>query len=179
MKKALFFIAVILMAATSRAQPFQVGTNVVNAGIGIGTHLGGVGKARPAIIASFEHGKWEVGGPGVISLGGYIGNTGHSYRVADFSYKWSYIVLGARSAYHYNGIQNLPELDLYGGLMLSYSVGITKAKGDEALPKSTVGGGLGFSGFIGGRWFFNPSWGAYAEIGYGASTLSLGASYKF
>jgi hypothetical protein len=42
--------------------------------------LGGLGKARPAISLSVDHGMWDIGSRGVISLDGYIGNNGQVYK---------------------------------------------------------------------------------------------------
>src|SRR5690554_8048642 len=115
MKKAIFTLLAVVIAFAAQAQQFQKGTTTANLGIGLGTALGGLGKARPAISVSIDHGFWEIGGPGVISLGGYIGNTGYKYTDLGYTAKWNYIVIGARGAYHYNGFTDLPNLDVYGG----------------------------------------------------------------
>lgn len=178
--KKLFFIAIaIVMSPTAFAQPFLKGTTTINAGIGLGTALGGLGKSRPAISVSFDHGIWEVGGPGVISLGGYVGNTGYKYSGMGYTAKWNYIVVGARSAYHYHGFTSVPELDVYGGVMLAYNIVKYSSDGDNTAQSNSYGSGLGFSGFLGGRWFFSDNIGAYAELGYGVSVLNVGATFKF
>lgn len=179
MKKAVLVLSMmVFMAMAVNAQPFQKGTSVIQAGIGLGSNLGGLGKGRPAFSASYEHGSWDVGGPGVISLGGFIGNTGYKYSTGSYSQSWNYTVVGARSAYHYNGFENVPDLDVYGGAMLSYNVVSYKASDGYTGPNS-YGSGLGFSFYLGGRWFFSENIGAYAELGYGVSTLNLGLAYKF
>lgn len=175
MKKVIFVLAICLSAHFTFAQAFQKETNVLNAGVGFGTNLGGLGNARPAVSISFEHGTWDIGGPGVISLGGYLGNTGYSYKSAGYKQTWNYTVVGVRSAYHYNGIEN-PKLDVYGGVMLSYNIASYKAEGYDG--PNNFGGGLGFSGFVGGRYFFNQKLGIYAELGYGVSTLNAGVAFK-
>lgn len=175
MKKVFFVLFICLAANFTYAQAFQKGTNVINAGVGFGTNLGGLGNARPAVSLSFEHGTWDIGGPGVISLGGYIGNTGYSYKEAGYKQTWNYTIVGIRSAYHYNGIEN-PNLGLYGGLMLSYNIASYKAEGYDG--PNNFNGGLGFNGFIGGRYFFNNKLGIYAELGYGVSTLNAGVAFK-
>lgn len=178
--KKLFFIAIaIVMSTTAFAQPFQKGTTTINAGIGLGTALGGLGKARPAISVSLDHGIWEVGGPGVISLGGYVGNTGYKYSDMGYTSKWNYFVVGARGAYHYHGFTSVPELDVYGGVMLAYNIVKYSSDGDNLGQSNSYGSGLGFSGFLGGRWFFSNNIGAFAELGYGVSVLNVGATFKF
>lgn len=176
MKKVIFFLCILFATSNSNAQSFQKGTNVINAGVGFGTNLGGLGNARPAISISFEHGNWDISGPGVISLGGYLGNTGFTYKSEGYKQSWNYTIIGVRSAYHYSGLEN-PKLDVYGGLMLSYNIATYKAQGYDG--PNNFGGGLGFSGFVGGRYFFNEKLGAFAELGYGISILNAGVAFKF
>ncbi|PPL00893.1 hypothetical protein [Parapedobacter indicus] len=173
-------IAIVAFVATvAQAQPFQKGTTAGNVGIGLGTALGGLGKARPAISVSVDHGLWDIGGPGVISLGGYIGNTGYKYTDLGYTAKWNYIIVGARGAYHYNGFTELPNLDVYGGAMLGYNIVKYKTEGGGADLSNNYGSGVGLSGFLGGRWLFTENLGAYAELGYGVSVLAVGLTFKF
>lgn len=176
MKTVFFTLCLAILNSLVSAQPFQKGTNIINAGIGFGSNLGGLGDARPAISASFEHGQWDIGGPGVISLGAYVGNTGYSYKSTGYTQKWNYTIVGARSAYHYNGFTKAPKLDVYGGLMLSYN--IMNYKADNYDGPNSYGSGLGFSAYLGGRWFFSDKFGLYAELGHGVSTLNAGIALK-
>lgn len=176
MKKIIFILGLVFITCTVSAQSFLRGTDIINIGIGFGSNLGGLGDSRPALSASFEHGQWEVGGPGVISIGGYIGNTGYRYESSDYSQKWNYTIIGARSAYHYNGFKNAPNLDVYGGLMLSYNM--VKYKADNYDGPNSYGSVLGFSVYLGGRWFFKEKIGVYAELGHGISTLNAGVALK-
>jgi len=179
MKKSIFILLTILIAVAAEAQPFQKGTTTANIGVGLGTALGGLGKARPAISASIDHGVWDIGGPGVISLGGYVGNTGYKYASGNYTYKWNYMVVGARGAYHYNGFTSVPKLDVYGGIMLGYNIVKYSSDGDDIAMANSYGSGMGFSGFLGSRWFFSNSMGVYAELGYGVSVLNAGLTFKF
>lgn len=179
MKKAIFILLAAFIAVSVNAQPFQKETTAANVGIGLGTALGGLGKARPAIGVSVDHGFWDIGGPGVISLGGYVGNTGYKYTDAGYTAKWNYIVVGARGAYHYNGFTELSNLDVYGGVMLGYNIVKYTADGAGADLANSYGSGLGLSGFVGGRWLFTENVGAYAELGYGVSVLAVGVTFKF
>lgn len=179
MKKSIFILLAIFIAAAAQAQLFQKGTTTANVGVGLGTALGGLGKARPAISASIDHGVWDVGGPGIISLGGYVGNTGYKYTSGSYISKWNYIVVGARGAYHYNGFTSVPKLDVYGGAMLGYNIVKYSSDGDDMNMANSYGSGMGFSGFLGSRWFFSDSMGAYAELGYGVSVLNAGLTFKF
>lgn len=177
--KTIFLLMTVVMTTLVNAQPFQKGTTAANIGIGLGTTLGGLGTARPAISVSLDHGFWEVGGPGSISLGGYLGNTGYKYTDMGYTAKWNYFIVGVRGAYHYNGFTNLPDLDVYGGAMLGYNIVRYTAEGGGGDLANNYGSGAGFSGFLGGRWFFSDRVGAYAELGYGVSILAVGLTFKF
>lgn len=182
MKKSLIIllsIVSIFFCAQTQAQAFQKGTTSLNAGVGVGTALGGYGKLRPAISISADHGIWEVGGPGVVSLGGYVGTTGYKYSDSSYNAKWNYIIVGVRGAYHYNGFQNLPDLDLYGGAMLGYNIVKYTSDQNEDFFGKTYGSGIGLSGFLGTRYHFTEIFGVFAELGYGVSVLSAGLTFKF
>lgn len=178
MKKTFILLAFALTIFTAQAQSFQKGTTAFNAGIGIGTALGGYGTVRPAISLSADHGIWETGGPGVISLGGYVGNMGYKYSGSGYDSKWNYFIIGARGAYHYNGFHT-KNFDLYGGAMLGYNIVKYSSNVSEDYFGKAYGSGLGFSGFVGGRYFFSNSIGAFAELGYGISVLNAGLTFKF
>jgi hypothetical protein len=40
------------------------------------------------------------------------------------------------------------------------------------------GSGVGFSGFLGARYYFSDKVGGYAELGYGLTTLQIGLAVK-
>jgi|SRR5690606_12633015 len=179
MKKGIFAIIAICMAVAANGQQFHKGTNTVNLGIGLGTALGGLGKARPAISLTMDRGLWNAPGPGVISLGGYIGNTGYKYTDLGYTAKWNYTTVGLRGAYHYNGFIKVPQLDAYGGIMLGYNIVNYSSDDNSTALDDTYGSELGFSGFLGGRWFFSKKIGAFAELGYGVAVLNAGVTFKF
>lgn len=189
MKKnlTLLFIGLSAMMAT-RAQQFQKGTNVVSAGIGLGSSIlsySGTSQT-PAISLQYERGVWDVGGPGVISLGGYAGFKGYKYSGKygsyNFEQKWNYTVIGVRSAYHYNGLK-ADKVDLYGGVMLSYNIlkySYTDNSGQGVYSGAgSYGSAAGFSIYIGGRYFFTDNLAAFMELGYGVAYLNLGVALKF
>ncbi len=185
-KSALFGIALLVVSVIStvrvKAQTYEVGTNVVSAGLGLGSSIAGgftYGSQSPGISLQYERGIWEAG-PGVISLGGYLGFKHYSYNYNNgtnaYSQKWDYTIVGVRGAYHFTGIE-VENLDVYAGVMLGF----------DNLSYSSNGTGfggsynsdLGLSVFGGARYFFAGNLGAFAEVGYGVSFLSIGLSYKF
>lgn len=169
------FIAVTAFVP-AYAQQFQTGTGAANLGVGFGTALNGLSTGRPAISVSYERGLWNAG-PGVISLGGYVGNTGFTYKAQDYTQKWNYTVVGARGAYHYNGFTSVPKLDPYGGLMLGYNI-VKYSTTGEYTGVNNYGSGVGYSLFVGGRWYFSENIAAFAELGYGISVANIGVSFK-
>jgi hypothetical protein len=167
----------------ARAQEFQKGTNIVSAGVGLGSSILSYSGASqtPALSLQYERGIWDIGGPGVISLGGYAGYKGYSFSASDYSQKWHYTVLGVRSAYHYNGL-NLEKLDLYGGVMLSYnllSYSYSDIGGYTYSGSGSYGSTVGFSLYVGARYFFTDHLAVLAELGYGVAFLNVGIAAKF
>lgn len=169
---------------TAVAQPFEYGTNVVSGGIGLGGNFGlGRYAGSPGLSVQFEHGLVDVPGPGVVSVGGYLGTKGYRYHHNAFGYwykeNWRYTILGVRSAYHYNG-HDIPELDLYGGAMISYNVLTYKYRDNDPFLDYTgrYNNRLGFSLYAGGRYFFTPNVAGFGELGYGVSYLTIGAALK-
>ena len=125
--KMLLLMSLTGLAMSVNAQRFVKGTNIVSAGIGLGSSIlsySGTSQT-PALSLQYEKGIWDMGGPGVISLGGYVGYKGYKYTgkfdAYNYSQKWHYTVIGVRSAYHYNGIRS-ENIDVYGGVMLSYNI---------------------------------------------------------
>jgi hypothetical protein len=180
MKKIVTCLFTLVVMNTAYGQGnFEVGSNVVSAGIGIGNTFGGFayGTQSPAISLQYERGMWGVGGPGVISLGGYLAFKSFSYNTFGYEASYKYTLIGVRSAYHFNMI-NTTDWDLYGGAMISYRV-VSYSDNDPYLDYTAANDGIYFSIYIGGRYYFSPQWAAFAELGSGIATLSLGAAYKF
>ncbi|WP_439490583.1 hypothetical protein [Algoriphagus sp.] len=173
------FLLVIAVPFVSFGQEFQQGSKVVSVGLGLGSAVGSgfsYSSQVPAISAQYEQGIWDVGGPGVISLGGYIGYKGYRYNYGSgYQSKWNYTLLGVRSAYHFNG-HDVDKLDIYGGLMLGYY--IVNYSDNSGSSINNYGNNLGLSLYVGGRYYFSDNIGGFAELGYGVSYLNLGVAFK-
>ena len=163
---------------------FEVGSNVIGAGIGLGSSYGSgysYGSQTPAINFQYERGIWNVGGPGIISLGGYVAFKSYSYDYGYSSYnsKWNYTIFGVRSAYHFNGIPS-NKFDVYGGLMLGYrSISFSNNEPGYNYNYNYGGSDIILVGFIGGRYYFTENFAGFSELGNGIAILSLGVTYKF
>lgn len=182
MKRIAFFVVLLLSVSTLRvhAQTYEAGKNVISAGLGLGSGLTSYGPSSlsPGFNLQYERGIWEAG-PGVISLGGYLGFKGYKFSDQNVTEKWNYTIVGARGAYHYTGL-DVENLDLYGGLMLSYNnLSFSYSSNGAGYGAGSYGSYLGLSAFVGAKYFFSGDLGAFAEIGPGVDILNIGLSYKF
>ncbi|MGF2414085.1 MAG: hypothetical protein ACQUYJ_17265, partial [Ferruginibacter sp.] len=119
------FISVFI-SNISNSQSFENGTSVVSLGIGLGGNFGiSNATASPGISVSYEMGVTEVGDVGILGVGAYLGYKSLKYDYAYFGYaaeyKWTYMTVGARGAFHYTGFEN-DKFDPYAGLMLGYNI---------------------------------------------------------
>lgn len=172
MKKVILLFAVAIFSTHFvSAQEFEVGTNAINLGIGFGGgYYNAVSGANisPGFSASYERGIWDAG-PGVVSLGAFGGYK--SYGLGS-SVDLSQITFGVRGAYHYTGF-DVDNLDVYGGVAISYD-----NYGYDGGNFSNFND-INFGAFIGGRWYFSDNFAAFAEAGYGASIITVGATLRF
>lgn len=79
LNKLLLSLTLLFLSINLRAQSdFREGDNVVSFGVGLGSALGSFSSnsRTPGLSVQFEHGQWEVGGPGTVSIGGYLGYKG-------------------------------------------------------------------------------------------------------
>ncbi len=192
-----FLLIILLLGSVvpAKAQSFEVGDNVLGVSVGIGGYYraySSYSSQTPALGLSYELGVTELG-PGILGVGGFLGYKSLSYRSRanpwlggpgfEYDYRWSYLIIGLRGAWHYNDWHGLPELDTYAGLMLSYNS--VTYRDNTLYPAgfnatySYGGGGIGLTAFLGARYYFTPSVAAQLELGYGVSLLSLGVAFKF
>lgn len=185
MKKHLLLIAgaIFLFAQMSGQEPtFLKGDKVLNAGLGLGSTLysGTYYKSQiPPVSASLEIGVAdEIIDKGVIGVGPYLGYSSYKYEYSDWGWKYSNIIIGVRGNFHY---PLLDKLDTYTGLLLGYNVASSKEFG-QSIPGydySYSAGGVTWSWFVGGRYWFKETLGAMLELGYGISYLNIGIAAKF
>ena len=159
---------------------FEVGSNVIGVGIGFGNtyNLGySYGSQSPAINFQYEHGLWSVGGPGVISLGGYMAFKNYSDNYSIYSTELSHTVIGVRGAYHYNGIPS-SKFDVYGGLLIGFRIE-SHSNTEPYFVRNYGGDRLVVDPFVGGRYYFTDNFAGFGELGTGIGLLSLGIAFKF
>ncbi len=179
--KRMLLISTLLIIAVSLSfsqMAYKKGDQVINLGIGLGGFAGAYGSGGIAITGGYEYGIHEN-----ISLGGVVGYSSSSEDVfAGYGWKYTYILIGARGAYHIDLLKD-PKIDTYGGVLLGYNIVSSSATGN--LPTyygygsySASASYLAIGVFVGGRYYFNPKWAVQAELGYGLGILNVGIAYK-
>jgi hypothetical protein len=167
-------LLVIVVSLSFSQMAYKKGDQVINLGIGLGGFAGVYGSGGIAITGGYESAIHEN-----ISLGGVIGYSSSSYDYGYFgnsnSWKFTYILIGARGAYHIDLAKD-PKIDTYGGILLGYN--IVSFSGPSVTYYSPGGSYLAFGIFVGGRYYFNPKWAVQAELGYGLGILNVGIAYK-
>jgi hypothetical protein len=185
MKKLLLMFVVACFALTqliAQEPTFVKGDKALNIGIGLGSTLysGTYYKSQiPPISASLEFGVVDnVLEKGVVGVGPYIGYSSYKYEYSGWGWKYTNIIIGARGNFHYPLVN---KLDTYTGLLLGYNVASSKEFGN-AVPGwdySYSAGGIAWSWFVGGRYYFKETFAVMAELGYGIAYLNLGIALKF
>src|SRR5271170_1668153 len=147
MKTKLFLAIAVLLAlssATFAQKAYEEGSNVINAGIGLGATYWGSGYSNGvSLVGSYEHGVTDN-----ISVGGILGYSHSSYSGNSGTYTFSSsatgILIGARGSYHF---LTTDQIDPYAGADLGYVVtsysSSTNAPGGGSFGGSK-GSGLGF-----------------------------------
>jgi hypothetical protein len=178
--KRILLISTLLIIAVSLSfsqMAYKKGDQVLSLGIGIGGFAGAYGSGGIAFTGGYEYGIHEN-----VSLGGVVGYSSSSEDVwGDYGWKYTYILIGARGAYHIDLLKD-PKIDTYGGILLGYNIVSASAKGTA--PGYGFGSWgasssyLAFGVFVGGRYYFSPKLAVQAELGYGLGILNIGIAYK-
>ena len=173
------FLLVVMALAAPRAgiaqNAFNQKDKVVSAGIGLGLYGLYGSSTLPPVFVAFETGVADK-----ITVGGIAAYAGSSEDFIDGKWKYSYIVLSARGAYHF--LEREKSFDAYGGLGLGYTIVSSSVEYTNPAIQhfgfSASGSYFFFDLFVGGRYYFNPRLAGMAELGYGVGFLRIGVSYK-
>ncbi len=173
MKKLASVIMIALFGfwATTASAQYQKGQMDLNIGVGLGsTFVTGTSSLPPVSVAL------DFGINDNVSLGGFAGYSSSSQDLGIAKWSFTYIIVGARGAYHKEFVENL---DTYAGVLLGYNIASAKWEGTGLeLPSPSVGG-IAYAGFAGARYHFGDSFGVFAEVGYGIALLTAGITMKF
>lgn len=163
-------IRAVLVAALLTIAPLSLmaqyggpGSIDINFGLGLGSTLAGDG-AMP-IGLSVDYGLNEE-----VTVGGYLG-----YAKSEIAGLWEYThtIIGARATYSKEFVDNIHT---YGGAMLGYNVVGVEYKGPGNVTNDLSA--ITYTAFVGARYHFTSNIGAYGEVGYGVSLLTLGLTYR-
>lgn len=184
MKKLLLLLACGVFGFTqlsAQESTFNKGDKVLNIGLGLGSTLfsGNYYKSQvPPLSASLEFGIVDgIAEKGVIGVGPYLGYSSYKYDYLESGWKYSNFIIGARGNFHYPLVD---KLDTYAGILLGYNISSSQIFGDPGSENHHgTSGGLVYSGFIGGRYYFSDSFAAMLELGYGITYLNIGVALKF
>lgn len=200
MKKLCTIVILLLAGSGAYAQSHVKGQIDLNLGLGLGSSfVRGYSSYSPPVSLSGDYGvtddisvglyfayagaKWKYSGNDFCNNGNGGGSFYYSYTD---TYKWSFSILGIRGAYHFGKFVENDKLDLYAGLMLGNnfaSYKFTTVTSPVCAKREAVYGNAGYGGvawsiFAGARYRFTEHIGAFAELGYGISYLTLGFNYK-
>lgn len=177
-RKLLITCVAIMSIGVAQAQNFRLNDQVINVGLGFGSYHYGSSYYHlsvPPLSVSFEKGiRDNIFDKGVLGIGAMAGFSSHTYEWGNYSSRLTSLFVGGRGIVHYPIIED-NKIDTYGGLML----GLHYSSFDDnnnILP--SVGTGLGWSLFIGGRYYFTEQLGGMLELGYGLTYLNLGLALK-
>jgi hypothetical protein len=200
MKKIILAVLVCLSIST-QAQSYKQGQIDFNVGMGLGntfmharSYGYGYGYSYRSIPTFNASGEYAV--TNAIGVGGYLAYTslkqtytsswyhsnGNYYAYTD-QFKWSFFIIGARAAYHFDEFIKIDKLDVYSGLMLGYNIARVTYTSSDASRNGIAYygssyGGLAWSLFAGARYRFTDKIGAFVELGYGVTVLNLGLNIK-
>jgi hypothetical protein len=181
-KSIALMVMLLLGVLLTDAQMVAKGDKIVNFGVGLGSTLysGSYYKGSvPPVSVSGEYvikddlldGKLGLG------VGGYLGYSAYKWEYMGWGWKYSNIIIGPRGYAHYSFID---KLDTYTGLTLGLNIASTKEFGN-AVPgwdDHSSSGGIVWSWFVGGRYYFSDNLAAMAELGYGITYLNIGIAIK-
>jgi hypothetical protein len=185
MKKLLLMMTAGIIASvhlSAQDPTFLKGDRVLNLGLGLGSTLysGSYYSSQiPPVSGSLEFGIVDgLIEKGVIGVGPYVGYSSYKYEYTGWGWKYSNIIIGARGVFHYPFAD---KLDTYAGILLGYNIVTSREIGDPTpgIDNSYGAGGVAWSGFIGGRYYFSDAFAAMLELGYGIAWLNIGVALKF
>ena len=173
--------------SAGNARPaFDEGDNSIGAFIGFGVDYDYFSNASrtPAIGVTFDHGLIPNVGPGTIGLGGVLAYKAAHYNYGSNGYKatWTDFIIGARGTYHLTILKDKNnKFDPYAGITVGLRISSYKNTDYDArnvrYSSSSVNPIVG--AFLGAKYNFAPSFGAFAELGYDISFLRMGVNFNF
>lgn len=188
----LFTLAVACLSSFSAQAQYAKGDITANLGISLGVIgygvYGGLGTNASGFLPLSV--AVEYSATDAFAIGGYAGYYSRSYKLVGYRNRWSTYSFGVRGSYHATPLLNdlldaniaEEKWDIYGTVLLGYDV-YSYTWGDNQLNIDDdiySNGDFAFGTVLGTRYFFNPKFAAFAELGRGTfGVLTLGVSAKF
>jgi len=168
-----FVLVIALLAGNTAFAQYKKGDKLLNLGIGLNSYYGG---GLPL------GGSFEVGVTDEISVGAQADFYTWGRNFGGYKWRYTFLPIAVRGSYHANKLLNLnnDKLDLYGGAQLGYYISsFSDNSGFTGLYDNSYGNRVLFGLHIGGRYYFKPNLGGFAELGYGVASLKVGVAFKF
>ena len=175
-----FLVSAFQMPVFAQNSAFNKNDNTIGLGFGIGGVYGfkSYSSQSPVFGLQYDRGIVPLKFGAVIGVGGFLGYKSVVYKYNNAylkdKYKYSIIVIGARGTFHYNEYHSVEKLDTYGGMMIAFHI---VNEPENAVVKE--GSAAYASIYAGAKYYFTDSFGAFGEVGYGVSWLTLGLNFKF
>lgn len=177
MKKTITVLSVLITlgacAQEEKNGGFKKGDNLLNIGIGVNSYYsGGI-----PFGASYEKAVSDL-----ISVGANFDYLGSKYDYGSGAYRFRALYLGARISYHFNSMLDISDekVDLYGGGTLGYRNFSWSDTYSGGTLSGSYGSGIYLGAFIGGKYYFGNSVGAFAELGaIGSTNARIGLAFRF
>jgi hypothetical protein len=175
MRKLMILLAVVsvMNMGAMHAQEMRNGMGLLNIGVGL---LPGVG-----FNISYDYGLVDTWGPGVFTVGGYVGygNWGASYRAKPhyIDYRVNAFAFAPRATYRYAVARSF---EVYGAAMLGAMMRFNSNAYYEHSNNKRSSGSVFSAVSVGCRYTFADNISVFGEMGYNdVSYLSGGLSFSF
>lgn len=186
------FIVSILFAGKLSAQkkwessgaPFVKGSKTLGVSAGAGIEYGYYGdyNSLPALALTYDQGIINNAGPGTIGVGGIaaVKTAYYNYKSGGYRARWNNYFIGVRGTYHLTLLKDKNnKFDPYAGV--TAGIRILEHKDDSpsgnVYDYNNVNSVVG--AFVGAKYNFVPSFGAFAEVGYDISYARIGIAANF
>jgi hypothetical protein len=176
MKKLTTSLSIILLFTTSllaqeKIASFSKSTTLIQGGLGLGSYYY-IGKMSGIPF----QGRFEKAINDEFSLGAIIGRSSSKYTDGFGTIRYNYTIIGARGNYHFDGGSN-NKFDPYGGVTLGYNIFSVNTK-DYGSFYEAESSAILYGVQVGCNYYFADRIGGWAELGYGASYIGLGITYR-
>ncbi|GAF04353.1 outer membrane beta-barrel protein [Saccharicrinis fermentans] len=182
-------LSLFLLTMASHAQPLTFEKQDIGIAVGVPSMNDNTYTSQsPAITLHYEYGLSDKIGVGYIGVGGLLSIAGGEYTNTFLnpnpSVDFSQTLIGPRAVYHFDMVEltnndQWSNIDVYSGAFVGLkfeSIKYTDPNTEKNIKdrKTKLANDL----FAGIRYGFNQNIGAFAEIGFGVSYFSVGASWR-